>query len=282
MELNHRQITVDGVNTHYLEAGSGPSTIVLLHGGGLDDAQLSWELLMPELAPNHHVFAIDWPGFGQSEPLQQPVSIEAYVGFLGAFLDALGIQRASLVGISMGGGIALGFILKHPERVERLVLVDSYGLQRTAPMHFLSSLYVKTPGLLELSWALMRSRPMVRASLQMLLRRPGAVTGELVEQVYRQIRRPGVEKTWTAFQKSEITWKSTRTCYLDRLEEIHAPTLIVHGSKDELVPRDCSREANRRIRGSRLVWMEGCGHWPQRDDAQGFNKVVAAFLADEV
>lgn len=278
MVVNHHEIMVQGICTHYIEAGSGPSTVALLHGGGLDNAELSWGLVIPVLAANHRVIALDWPGFGKTGRAAGPVSIGYYVEFLSAFLDALNVERASLVGISMGGGVALGFTLQRPERVEKLVLVDSYGLQRAAPMHKLSYLMVRIPGLMPLSWAMMRSRPMLRASLKSLLLRPGAVTDDLVEQAYQQVTQPGTAEAWMSFQTSEMLWNGTRTCYLDRLGEITAPTLIVHGSKDELVPTASAREAHQRIRGSRLHWMEGCGHWPQRDHPEEFHRVVQEFL----
>jgi pimeloyl-ACP methyl ester carboxylesterase len=279
MTIQHQYIDVCGVRTHYLAAGSAGPVVVLLHGGGLDNAALSWGLLIPELAGDFRIIAPDSPGYGESEIPSEPVTIEYCVRFFSAFLDALAIDSASLVGISMGGSIALGLTLANPQRTEKLVLVDSYGLQRKAPFHQLSYLFVNFPGMRALTWATMRSRAMVKMSLQALLKQPGALTEELVDQVHRQILRPGVAKAWNDFQSHEITWQGTRTCYLDRLGEIRAPTLILHGTLDALVPAECAREANARIPGSRLHWLEGAGHWPQRDTPAAFNQVVKEFLS---
>ena len=75
-----------------------------------------------------------------------------------------------------------------------------------------------------------------------------------------------------------MRWSGVRTTFLDRLGEIQAPTLIVHGTLDSSVPPDCVREAHVRLPGSRLYWMEGCGHWPQRDNPAEFNRAVKSFL----
>lgn len=283
MQITHHFTEVDQVRTHYLQAGEGTETVVLLHGGGLDTAELSWGLLIPELAAveggrRFRVIAPDWPGFGETSSLPGGVSVEGLQGFLSAFFAELGIEKASLAGISMGGAAVLGFALDHPERVEKLILVDSYGLQRSAPMHRLSYLFVRVPGVRPLTWAMMRSQPAVRYSLEALLKRPGSVTDELVEQVYQQMMRPGVAKAFSEFQNNELTWSGIRTCYMDRLSEITAPVLIVHGTRDALVPPESAREADSILPNSRLHWMEGSGHWPQRDDPQEFNRVVVEFL----
>jgi pimeloyl-ACP methyl ester carboxylesterase len=271
-------ITIQGIRVHYLTAGEGGSTVVLLHGGGVDCAALSWGGFLPELAENYRVIAPDFPGYGESDRPDAPYSMNFYIQFLTDFLDQLEIPRASLAGISMGGGIALGFTLANPARVEKLVLVDSYGLQRKAPFHALSYLFVRMPGVNALSWALMRNRPAAKATLGMLLLRPGSLTDELVDLACQEMMREGADKAWSAFQRDEMTWKGARTCYIDRLGEIKIPTLIVHGTKDSLVPVDCAREAHVHIRGSQLHWVEGAGHWPQRDHPKNFSRAVQNFL----
>ena len=282
MTITESTLTIDGTRIHYFHGGESGPVVLLLHGGGIDSARLSWELLMPELAQTHRVYAPDFPGYGESErPAHLPYTNEFMVDFAGKFLDALGIEKTSLVGISMGGSVSIGYTLENPQRVEKLVLVDSYGLQRAAPMQKLSYLFVNTPGIGPLTWWSMRSRPLLKASLGQLLRRPGALTEELVDMAYQEVLRPGTGRAFGAWQRSEVTWTGTRTVYLDRLGEIDKPVLIVHGSKDSLVPQNDAREAHKRIRGSRLEWIEGAGHWPQRDDPETFNRVVLEFLTAE-
>lgn len=274
-------VTIDGMRISYYTAGAAGPAVVLLHGGGMDSARLSWELLMPELASGFRVFAPDFPGYGASDkPDDFPYTVESLIGFLDQFLDAFEIEQAHLVGLSMGGAVAIGYTLEHPQRVSKLVLVDSYGLQRTAPWHALSYLFVKTPGVNALTWKTMRSRAAARWTMQQLLRRPGSLTEELMDLVMVEGQRPGAGKAWTTFQNNEMTRQGTRTVYLDRLHEINTPVLIVHGEKDTLAPPEGAREASQLIRGSRLVWIEGSGHWPQRDNPQVFNQAVRAFLEE--
>jgi len=279
MEIESKFVNIGKIKTHYLEAGVGDQVIVLLHGGGLDYAQLSWELLLPELAGKARVIAPDFPGYGQSDKPDVTFDLAFYGEFFTHFMDALNIPKADLVGISMGGGISLSYVLAFPQRVNKLVLVDSYGLQRKTSMHKLSYLFVRIPGVRALTYWSIKSRSMIRYSLKMILKRPGSVTDELVEKVYQQLMIPGVTRAFSDFQNAELTWDGLKTVYMDRLEHIKAKTLIIHGEKDTLVPLEASREAHGLIQDSEFKIMAGCGHWPQRDNPEEFNQVVREFLS---
>jgi len=281
MENPSNYVTVRNIKTHYLKAGVGDSVVVLLHGGGLDNARLSWGLLIPELAKNHLVIAPDLPGYGQTDKPDVIYDLAYYNQFFPEFMDALGIKQANLVGISMGGAISIGYALIHPERINRLILVDSYGLQRKTAFHQLSYLFVNIPGVRSLTYWLIKSRPMVRYSLKMILKRSGSVTDELVEKVYEQLLIPGVTRAFSDFQNAELTWDGLKTVFMDRLQEIKAKTLIIHGGKDSLVPLEPSREAHEKIQNSEFKIMAGCGHWPQRDNPEEFNQVVREFLKQD-
>ncbi len=126
-------LEVDGLRIHYLEAGEGNEPVLLLHGGGYDSVSLSYKHSIGPISEHYRVFAPDWPGYGQSDKPEMQYSTEYYVGFLGRLMEALGLEKANLVGISMGGAISLGFALWSPHKVERLVLVDSHGLGGEVP-----------------------------------------------------------------------------------------------------------------------------------------------------
>jgi pimeloyl-ACP methyl ester carboxylesterase len=269
---------VQGLNIHTLQAGSGERAIILLHGGGIDSAMLSWELLIPELADDFCVYAPDWPGFGLSSTPDTPYQLSDCVELLQDLMKAWNLEQADLLGISLGGGIALGFTLQNPDRVNRLVLVDSYGLQKKVMFHRLSYLYVHFPFALELTWLTMKSRAMTRWALKKLFYNPQRVTQSVEDQVFTEIKKPGSGKAFAAIQKHDVTWEGLRTCYMDRLVEIKLPTLIVHGEQDNLVPLVCSQQAHQMIAGSQLHIIEKCGHWPQRDCPEEFNRVVKEFL----
>ncbi len=279
--IQNQSATVAGMRIHYLTAGYTGSPVVLLHGGGIDSATLSWELLIGPLGESHRVFAPDLPGYGQSDKPDVQYNTDFYVDFLAHFLDALQLPKVSLVGLSMGGGIALGFTLRFPERVEKLVPVDPYGIMPKVAWHNLSYLYVMTP-LNELSyWLFKRSRSTVRASLRSsLISNPERLTDDLVDRLYQAAQDPDAGKAFTSYQRYEMSWNGLRTNYTERLHEISVPTLFVHGEKDPAVPLKYARQAHSLVKNSQLYVMAGCLHWPMRDRPEEFNRVVIEFLRD--
>ncbi len=279
MEIQSQFTEVQGVRIHYLSAGEGGTPVLLLHGGGIDSARLSWQTVIEALAPHCRVFALDWPGYGESGWSEAQPSVDYYISVLEGFRQKLGIEEAHLVGISLGGAIALGYALRHPEVVKKLVLVASYGLQRTAPLHKLSFLLVRLPLFHTVVWSVLRrSRFLVRRSLQGIFGDPRRVTESLVEEVWMELQKPNAGKAFSLFQKNEAQWDGLRTVYLDELPKLHVPTLIVHGARDRLVPLAWAQEAHKRINGSRLHIIPDCGHWLQREKPEEFNRVVLPFL----
>jgi pimeloyl-ACP methyl ester carboxylesterase len=275
-------VDVSGVRLHYQRGGESGALVLLLHGGGTDSSSLSWGLLLPELAQAHTVIAPDWPGYGQSERSPRPYyTQEYYLDFLESFLDVLRIERLNLAGNSMGGGLALGFALRHPERVERLALLDSYGLAEHAPYHFLSYLFVRVGWLNRLTWALVRrSRSLAGYSLRSIFHDPKRIAPELVDQVYAEIRRPYPGRAFEAIQRSELLPGRLRTVYMPRLGELRLPVLLVHGEFDPLVPLQAARQAQARLPDARLEVIPGCGHWPQRERPDLVNPLLVDFFGE--
>lgn len=282
MEILENTAVVKGINTHYYQAGTKGSTVVLLHGGGTDSAQLSWGKLIAPLAANgHRVFAPDMPGYGGSERPDIPSTTAFYLDFLKAFLDELKLDKVTVMGLSMGGGIALGFTLENPKRVDKLVLVDSYGLQRKVAMHFLSWLMVKTPGVMQTSMNWMKSsRSAIRWSMGSIMHDKARLTEELLDELVEESAKPYCGRAFLSYQRDEVFANSLKTVYIDRLGEIKVPTLLVHGEFDTAVPLACAKEAQRLIAGSKLEIIPGAGHWPQREKPAEFEKVVTNFLRD--
>jgi pimeloyl-ACP methyl ester carboxylesterase len=275
-------IEVSGVRVHYQRGGEAGISLLLLHGGGTDSSGLSWGLLFPELAQTHTVIAPDWPGYGQSERSSHPsYTQEYYLDFLESFLEALHIERLSLAGISMGGGLALGYSLRHPERVERLALLDSYGLAERAPYHLLSYLFVRLGWLNRLSWAwVRRSRALAGYSLRSIFHDPKRITPDLVDQVYAEIRRPYPGRAFEAFQRSELLPGRLRTVYMELLGELRLPVLLVHGEHDPLVPLQAARQAQAGLPDARLEVIPACGHWPQRERPDLVNPLLVEFFRE--
>src|ERR671914_1933950 len=137
---------IDGLRVRCLAAGTGRvPPLLLLHGGGVDAADFSYRYTIEPLARRRPVLAFDWPGYGGSDNPNPRYDLAYYARFLSHLMDSLGIQRAALVGTSMGGGAALSFALRSPERVDKLVLVASYGLGKDVPYGRLGYLLVLAP-----------------------------------------------------------------------------------------------------------------------------------------
>lgn len=260
----------------YLEAGEGPA-LVLLHGGGLDSARLSWGHVIAELGQNFRVLAPDWPGYGRSAWSKERSTTEGLVGCLEELLDHWSVPSVCLAGISMGGGVALGLAARRPERVDRLVLVGTYGLQTHAPFHKLSYLMVRLPGLSSLSWSLLRwSRRVTALALRAIMRNHDAVTEDLVDQCHAAVQEPTAGRAFLAWQRSEVRWGGLRTCY--SLEDYRQPMRLIHGEQDRLVPLDAVERAADRLPRATLSVFDETGHWPQRERPRRFLDEVVAFL----
>lgn len=267
-------LDVDGDRIRYLHAGDSGPPVVLLHGGGVDAAHLSWDPTIEALASDHRVFAPDLPGYGGSDAPDAEYSMAYFVEFLDAFLDGLDLEEPSLVGLSMGGGVALGYALRAPERVGSLVLVDSYGLGSDPPRGTAS---LASP----LAWSALRhNRAFVRWSLGTIVADRRTITDEMVAAAHRLLDQPHAGRAFRRFYHDETGPGGVESDFSDRLPELAVPTLLVHGADDDLVPLAWARRARDRIPNARLSVFENCGHWPPREKPDKFVRVVGEFLAE--
>jgi pimeloyl-ACP methyl ester carboxylesterase len=281
VNIRDEWIEVEGLRIHFLMAGhQDAAPVLLLHGGGYDSAFLSYKQSIEPISQYHRVFAPDWPGYGQSEKPKINYTTEYYVDFLEHFMDALGLEKAILVGISMGGAISLGFSLRWPQRVEKLVLVDSHGLGKEVPGRKMSYVMVRLPLLNKLVWAILgRSRRMTKWSLRTVFHDPQVVSDTLVDEVFQVAKEPGVGQAWRSWQRSEIRWSGLHTNFVDRLHTLTVPTLILHGAEDKYVPVSWAQRAHTLIQDSELCIFPECGHWLTREKPTEFNRAVLEFLA---
>jgi pimeloyl-ACP methyl ester carboxylesterase len=282
MVLEEQLFTAGEFDIHTFLAGPVDAPpIVLLHGGGTDSALLTWHEAIPALSGSYRIYAPDWPGYGESGDFPGEYSQKGLLHCLGAMLNFWKLDRVTLVGLSMGSGAALGYTLDHPERVARLVLVGSYGIQDHIAAHWLSYLYIQAPFLVNASWDMMRSsKSMIRWTLKSLLKNPASLTDEMVDEVYQIAQISKSQQAFYAFQHSEMLPDRMRTNYMDRLGEITCPILIVHGEDDAGVPVRYARQAAERIPGARLAILDNCGHWVPRDYPEAFNSFLLGFLKE--
>jgi pimeloyl-ACP methyl ester carboxylesterase len=278
--MEHGWGDADGLSIHYLTAGD-PSdpTVLLLHGGVIDCASLSWGGVIDRLAEGRHVIAPDLAGYGESDRPDADYATSWHVEVVESFLDDRGIDAPSVVGISLGGGVALGLALRSPDRVDRLVPVDSYGLGRELPNGLLTWALSRVPQLNRLSLALLaRSERLTRASLGGIVVDPDAVPDEVVAELHERVGRPEAGKAFRRWRRTEVTRAGYRTEYTDRLGELSVPTLFVHGEADELFPVEWARAAADRVPEARIETFDGVAHWPPREAPDRFVATLDAFL----
>lgn len=241
-------VTVFGAKIHYHDVGTGP-VVVLLHG--LADDTTVWDPVVPGLSQNHRVVVLDQIGFGRSDKPMLSYRVATFVDFFHGFLQRLKIERAALIGNSLGGWVAASYALEHPERVDKLVLVDSVGL---ASVRRLMPLPIDS---LRLS-----SRQMIREALPYIFARPLANTNEVVDAVLQQRVQ---NNDGYAIEQFIQSFKRREDLLDGRLMKLRSSTLIVWGRSDRLVPISVGRQLQREIRRSKLAILDACGHMPQQE-----------------
>ncbi len=271
-----RHVTIHGHSVGYRMAGDGP-VLLLIHG--IAGSSAAWREVMPTLAQRFTVVAPDLIGHGHSAKPLGDYSLGAYASGMRDLLGALGIARASVVGQSFGGGVALQLAYQHPECCERLVLVDSGGLGR------------------EVSWML-RFMTLPGSEFLMPVIFPSFVRdkgNELSRQLHaRGVRMGRLAEMWNAY--SSLTESANRHAFVRTLRAVidpggqtvsaddrlylaaQMPTLIIWGEQDTIIPVAHAYAAHQAIPGSRLEVIAGAGHFPHVEAPERFLEVLIDFL----
>jgi pimeloyl-ACP methyl ester carboxylesterase len=261
-----RRVDAHGIGTNYLEAGQG-SPVVLVHGSGPGvSAYANWRLTMPDLATEHRVLAPDMAGFGFSD---KPGSygMARWVDQLDGFFTALGIERASLVGNSFGGGLAISFATRFPERVDKLVLMGSVGVD-----------FPITDGL-DRVWGYEPSIENMRSILDLFAYDRTLVNDELAQLRHRASIEPGVQEAFSAmFPAPRQRWVDDMATDEAAIAALPHDTLIIHGRDDRIIPMDNAVRLLHLIERSQLHVFGRCGHWTQIEHAAEFNQLLLRFL----
>ncbi len=247
---------VYGQNIRYIEAGQGPA-VILLHG--LGSVKEIWSANIGALSAKYHVYAPDQIGFGHSDKPLLEYKIVTFVDFLQAFMQSQNISKATLVGNSLGGWIAIDFAAQHPEMVDKLVLVDSAGLP-----------WGKAPAV-DLNPASLAD---MRTLLDSIFYGKKMVTEQFVLQAFTNHVRNNdaytIQRTLAGFAQNQFED--------GKLSSIHAPTLVVWGREDELILVSSGEKLREGIPQAKLVIFEQCGHIPQLEKPAEFNQALIDFL----
>jgi pimeloyl-ACP methyl ester carboxylesterase len=283
-----KTVTVDGVNLHYFCGGTGPA-LLLVHGLG-SSASVEFHYNLEPLAAHHQVFAIDLPGFGRSDKPVLAYTIDLFVRAVSDLMATEGIERAAVMGVSMGGRVALGLALDSPEKVDRLVLVDALGIG--APRRVLAYSILLTRGLGELTLrgtarALRQMNPtMIRRFWGWYLKRPNRVdtiwTDERIASHGTLLATPAYRAAYLSALRSIAGMRQLRDGVVvqDRLTELRMPTLLIWGGHDHIFPASHAQVAMGRIPNGRLEVFDDSGHTPQMEEPERFNRLVLDFLGE--
>jgi pimeloyl-ACP methyl ester carboxylesterase len=273
-----RQIDLHGHPVTYHQVGRGPA-VLLIHG--ITSSSRTWRTVMPALAEHHTVIAPDLLGHGRSAKPRGDYSLGGYASGLRDLLVALEVPSATVVGHSLGGGVAMQFAYQFPERVQRLALVDSGGLGSEVSLVLRAA---TLPGA-EYVLPLLASGPLrgAGAALGSVLGRVGVRASADVRGMAEGFESLGDAAARRAFvhtARSVIDPAGQRVDATDRLYLAeHVPSLIVWGDHDRMIPVQHGRDAHELMPGSRLEIFPGAGHFPFNDDPERFVAVLTDFIA---
>lgn len=267
-EIGER-IDVGGIGTNYITAGSGPP-LILIHGSGPGvTAYANWRGVIPEFAERFTIYAPDTLGFGYTDFPDDIAGfdMERWVAHLIGFMDALGIERAHFIGNSYGGALTLALATRHPERVERMVLMGAAGLE-----------FPLTDGL-DKVWGYSPGLDNMRDLMRTFAFDPALVKEEIVRSRHEASIRPGAhEKYSRLFPEPRQRWLAALATPEEALRALPHPTMIVHGREDTIVPLDLSLRFHQLIPDSELHVFGHCGHWTQIEKRERFVALVIPFL----
>ncbi|GAA3720582.1 alpha/beta fold hydrolase [Gordonia hankookensis] len=275
-EYNH--LDLHGDRVAYRDAGDGDA-LLLIHG--MAGSSATWDAVIPALARRHRIIAPDLPGHGDSDKPRGDYSLGAFAAFLRDLLDEIGIDKVTVIGQSLGGGVAMQFTYQHPDYCERLVLIGSGGL---GP---------------DVNWMLrFLAAPGAELILPVIAPKPVLRVGETVRSWASSagIRSPRADQTWRAY--ASLSDAATRRAFLRTLRAVvdhrgqavsalnrlylnaELPTQLIWGDKDNIIPVAHGIAAHEAIPGSRLEILPGVGHYPHAEAPDEVVRILDDFLTE--
>lgn len=264
-----KSVLAAGLKTNYLEAGAG-EPVILIHGSGPGvTAYANWRFTIPVLAQKYRVLAPDIAGFGYTErKADQEFTLDFWVRHLTEWMDAVGVKKARFVGNSFGGGLTLAIAARHPQRVERFVMMGAAGVE-----------FELTPGL-DAVWGYEPSLENMRQIVMSFAYDTSMMTDDLIRSRYEASVRPGFQESFSrmfaAPRQRHIKALATPE---DQIRKIEQRALVVHGRDDSIVPPTNSIKLHSLLKNSDLHMFGKCGHWTQIERKDDFAKLVMDFFA---
>lgn len=267
------RIDTCGYPTNYHDVGEGPA-LILLHGSGPGvSGWANWRGVIPRLAENFRVLVPDQVGFGYtSEPSDFNYQfMTSWVEQISAFIEALKLDKVCLVGNSFGGAVALAVCIARPDLVNRLVLMGAVGVPGVMTKE------------LDQIWGYTPSFDAMKNMLDVMAFNRAIVTDDLAELRYQASLREGVQARYEKlFPAPRQRWLDAAAQKYSDISAITAPTLLLHGRDDRVIPLEMSLRMHQLIANSQLHVFGNCGHWTQIEQADRFVRLVTDFALGEL
>ncbi len=263
-----RRIQAANIQTNYHDVGRG-KPVLLIHGSGPGvSAWANWRLTIPHLAKESRVIAPDMVGFGYTErPVGFNYTMDAWVDHAIGLLDALGIEKASVIGNSFGGALALAMAIQQKDRVDKLVLMGSVGVP-----------FDITEGL-DKVWGYTPSLENMKMLLDIFAYDRKLVTDELAKLRYEASIRPGFQESYASmFPAPRQQWVDAMVSSSEDIYSLAHDTLIIHGRDDKVIPLENAYKLMSYIKNAQMHIFGKCGHWTQIEYSDEFNHMVGRFL----
>ena len=271
--------TIHGYRRAFRVAGSGPA-ILLIHGIG--DNSTTWSTVQSKLAQRFTVIAPDLLGHGKSDKPRADYSVAAYANGMRDLMSVLDIERVTVVGHSLGGGVAMQFAYQFPQLVERLILIGAGGVTKDVNI----ALRISSVPLGSEALAVLRL-PLVLPALQVIGRIGGALFGSTgvgrdipdVLRILEDLPEPTASSAFARTLRAVVDWRGQVVTMLDRCYLTESvPVQLIWGSRDSVIPVAHARMAHAAMPGSQLEVFEGSGHFPFHDDPDRFVELVEKFI----
>ena len=277
-----------GGPVHYLDFGGEGSPLLMVHG--LGGNALNWMAVGPGLAKHHHVLALDLAGFGQTPLFKRSAAVGANAELVSHFIDQVFDEPVTLIGNSMGGYISVLVAADHPDKLTRLVLVDpavpGAHVRRPEPAMLGVAAALSVPGLAEVLLdrraRMLGPEGLVKETLAAVCADPSRITEDVFEAHVRITR----ERADLGRQNYRALLQATRSIGLRmadprfwvRARSVKAPTLVIHGELDHVIPLSAARELVRRVPGWTLEVLEGVGHVPMMETPKLFLQIFNEWM----
>ena len=279
--LKHAITTAGQLGVFHAGQPGARCSLLLLHGRGTDSSSVSWHHLLDPLSEFADVRALDLPGFGQSVDIRPVGGPRAMAEVVAEALDDLGAGPAVIIGVSMGGDVALNLALDSPQHVAGLVLIAPGGLVpvfRNPALQYVAWLTARSPEWVMHPVSRFANR-FARTTLRFMVENVAAVPEEVVVRLGQESKHPQAGRAYLRYNRAVIGRRRMLNDLSARVRAISVPTLFLHGKKDRLVDPEGSVRASRIMPAADLRLIADCGHWAQIERPDVFLSETQGFLA---